>query len=444
MEMTLRNTEEAVICALLGEANRVPEVVRELTAEMFYTPEFGFIYSAIVALYERGEQPDVVTVDAQMRRTDGQQFEKMGGLSFIADGLMRIRHAENLPAYVSEVKHCYVLRRLVGLFTTLKANAAKAEADAPLILSEADAGLLAIREMQQMGKRSLRSFDETARQTMDYHSGRMEQSGGERCVMTGLTEFDRITGGMHPGELFVGAGRPGHGKSAVALQIALNAALRGKRVCLFSNEMNIIQMMNRVFAGNADVDANRLRLSELTSFDRQKMERLMAQWAELPLYINYTPANTVDNIRAQVMLQKNGTGCDLIIVDYLHLLEYAQKKGELLEQAIARNVRALKNLAGMAACPLLLLSQMNRNSENRADRFCVPQLSDLRDSGTIEQVADCVFFVYRPDKYGIVKDERTGEDLQGIGKLIVEKNRNGSTGTARFRFNTTFTRIENK
>jgi replicative DNA helicase len=439
---TSKLTEEAVICALLIETGKMPDVARELRAEMFHTPELGFIYTAMYALYERGEQPDILTVSAQMRRMDGVMYEKMGGINYIAPTLSCIRHAGNLLRYAAEVKRQYVLRCLEGLFTTLKARSVQAEADEKAILNDADAGLIAIRELEQMGQRSLQSITQVAAMTLDYHNGMAAQASGDRCVLTNIIAFDQITGGMHAGELFVCAGRPGHGKSAVAIQIAVNAALANKNVCFFSQEMSQVQIMNRLFTGQAGVDANRLRLSNLTSLDRQKMHSLCQCWEQLPLFLDYTPANTVANIRAQVMLKKKKDGCDLIVIDYLHMLDYQQTKSELLEQAIARNVRALKNLAGEAGCPLLLISQMNRNSENRSEKHGIPQLSDLRDSGTIEQVADCVFFVYRPDKYGILRDERSGEDLTGTGRLIVEKNRNGATGSASFHFNPTFTLLQ--
>ncbi|MCD8194357.1 MAG: DnaB-like helicase C-terminal domain-containing protein, partial [Tannerellaceae bacterium] len=254
-------------------------------------------------------------------------------------------------------------------------------------------------------------------------------------------EFDAITGGLHNGELYVGAGRPSDGKSAVALQIAMNAARAGKHVCFFSLEMTDTQIVNRLFAGQGNIDPAHLRISGLTEQEMQEMEELVEDWKTLPFYLNYTPSNNVETIRAQAMLQARKGRCDLVVVDYLHLLDMRPGKGETLEQVIARNIRALKRLANELDRPVLVLSQMNRASETRADRRHLPILSDLRDSGTIEQVADCVFFIYRPERHGVTKDENTGESLIGVGKLYIAKNRNGATGIARYRYNKSYTRI---
>jgi replicative DNA helicase len=205
--------------------------------------------------------------------------------------------------------------------------------------------------------------------------------------------------------------------------------------------MDPVQIMNRLFTGYAGVETSRLRRETPAERDFERMQELHDRWHDLPLHIDYTAGNSAGNIRAQAMLQKKRSGCDLIVVDYLHLLEHKPAKGETLEQAIARQVRFMKRIAYEAGCPLLLLSQMNRNVENRQEKMHMPQLSDLRDSGTIEQVADCVFFVYRPDRYGITKDAETGKPLRREGKLIVAKNRNGNTGIARFCYNDTFTQL---
>lgn len=157
--------------------------------------------------------------------------------------------------------------------------------------------------------------------------------------------------------------------------------------------------------------------------------------------LDYTVGATVEQIRAKVLLQCRLGKCDLVVVDYLHLLGGDRRKGETQEQMVGRNVRALKQLALDSNCPVLTVSQMNRACEARADKAYLPVMSDLRDSGTIEQVADCVAFIYRPERYGFTRDEKTGHSLVGVGKIYIAKNRNGSTGIARFRYNPSFTRI---
>jgi len=241
----------------------------------------------------------------------------------------------------------------------------------------------------------------------------------------------------------VEAGRPGDGKTAVAMHIAMNVAMAGKHVCFFSLEMTALQTLNRLFAGYAGIDANRLRISGANQADLGRMERLAEDFKKLPLYFDHTSGNSVANIRAQVKLQRRKKKCDLVVIDYLHLIQKERSKNETVDQAIGRIVEALKQLAQEENIPVLLLSQMNRNSVNRDGKLHLPELHDLRDSGVIEQVADCVYFVYIPLKNGVENDPVTGESLVDVGELWIKKVRNGSVGVARYRFNESYTLISN-
>lgn len=223
--------------------------------------------------------------------------------------------------------------------------------------------------------------------------------------------------------------------------MALNAARAGKSVCFFSLEMSSLQMLNRVLAGMTDVNPDHLRINKPTGREVEHLEEAALRLKDLPFYLDYTVGATVEQIRAKVLLQCRQGKCDLVVVDYLHLLGGDRRKGETQEQMVGRNIRALKQLALDSNCPVLTVSQMNRACEARADKAYLPVMSDLRDSGTIEQVADCVAFIYRPERYGFTRDDKTGHSLVGVGKIYIAKNRNGSTGIARFRYNPSFTRI---
>lgn len=260
-------------------------------------------------------------------------------------------------------------------------------------------------------------------------------------VKSGLAEFDYVTGGFYASELTIVAGRPSDGKTAVTLQMGLNAARAGRKVCFFSLEMSSVQMLNRVLAGMTDVPADHLRVDLPTPRDIEALEEAARRLKDLPFYLDYTAGSTVQTIRSKALLQCRKGQCDLIVVDYLHLLGDKRQKGETMEQLVGRNVQALKQLALDANCPVVCVSQMNRACEARADKAYIPVMSDLRDSGTIEQVADCVVFTYLPARHGITKDEVTGQSLLNVGKLYIVKNRNGTTGIARFRYNESFTRI---
>lgn len=439
---TADQVEEAVICCLLLTSEAILSVYPVLKAEMFSNPRLAFIYSAIRALYERGERADLVTTNTEMRRIDETHYLEMDGLSSLSDAMCRIRHTASLAHYVEEVKRLHMLRSLENLFISMKMKSSDFASGFMEIITETEQALLTLREKYSVGS-PIQQIGSLAREVLDLHRNRHENKTDNMRVLTGIEEFDYVTGGLHNGELSIEGGRPSDGKTAVAIQIAINAAEAGKHVCFFSLEMTGLQTMNRIFAGHAGVDANRLRIEGLTSADLERMERLAGNLHKLPLYFDYTSGNSVQNLRAQAMLQWRKGQCDLVVVDYLHLLEARVQRGETLEQIISRNIRALKGLAQEINRPVLVLSQMNRASEQRSDKAHIPELHDLRDSGTIEQVADCVFFVYRPERHGITHDEKTGESLHRVGKLYIQKNRNGSTGIARYRYNESYTRITN-
>ena len=233
---------------------------------------------------------------------------------------------------------------------------------------------------------------------------------------------------------------------------ALKEALGDDAACFYLQQPNYFgQIEDAKAAGEIvhaagakfvmDVNPDHLRINKPTGRELGQLEEAALRLKDLPFYLDYTVGATVEQIRAKVLLQCRLGKCDLVVVDYLHLLGGDRRKGETQEQMVGRNVRALKQLALDSNCPVLTVSQMNRACEARADKAYLPVMSDLRDSGTIEQVADCVAFIYRPERYGFTRDEKTGHSLVGVGKIYIAKNRNGSTGIARFRYNPSFTRI---
>ena len=439
---SVRQVEEAVICALLSSESAIWQVAPVLKPEMFSDPLLSFIYTAIRTLNDRREKADLVTTDLEMHRLNEKRWQEVNGIAAINTVMTQIRHTGNLKQYVEEVKRQYMLRLLATLFTTLQAKAHSFDSSYMALIEEAESSLLELREDGIAGKQISR-IGKTANDVLKMHRERLENGVDTMRIRTGIEEFDYVTGGLYKGELTVGAGRPGDGKTAVAMQIAVNAAMAGKHVCFFSLEMTALQTMNRLFAGYGGVDANHLRIDGANPDDLAKMEKMADEFQNLPLYFDHTSANSVENIRAQVMLQKRKKQCDLAVVDYLHLMKMENHGKDTVDQMIGRNIQGLKQLALDADIPILVLSQMNRNSVNRADKAHIPDLHDLRDSGVIEQVADCVYFVYIPEHYGITTDELTGESLHLVGKLYIRKTRNGSTGIARYRYNESYTRITN-
>lgn len=438
--LSLAEVEVALVCCLLTNVNALDLVSIVLRREMFADASLGFVFQAIMNLYAKGIQPDMVLVEAEMRRMDEGRWKELGGLSFLLAAMLNVRHSSNVLHYAQEIKRQYTLRCLSQLFIMLNVKSSAFEADPEGVISEAEDALLKLRT-EMVGSDPIRAVGDLASEAVAWHRERLDGSFDRNRIRSGMSEFDYVTGGFHQGELSVLAGHSSDGKTAVALHIAVQAARSGKHVCLFSLEMSHLQMLNRILAGATDVDPDHLRISGLTTSDLEKLEKAGKDMKNLPLYIDYKACNTLADIRSKVMLKRKKGECDFVVLDYLHLLTSVRQKNENQEQVVGRNITALKQLALDADCPVLVVSQVNRASEQRPDKSRIPIMSDLRDSGTIEQVADCVFFVYRPERYGIFKDEHTGESLVDVGKLYIVKNRNGATGIARFRYNASFTKI---
>lgn len=439
---TIEMTEAAVVSCVMSAESAIWQVYPVLKPEMFSHPDIAFVYAAAYSLHKKGLKTDLVGIDTEMRCLDEKHWKAINGVAVLNGWMVQMRHTANLMQYAEEVKRRYMLRQLSALFTGLMGKANEFETSYVDLIGEAEKQLLEMREHFTVG-RPLQPIGKVAALVCEMHRERLEKGVDNMRILTGLEEFDYVTGGLYNGELTVEAGRPGDGKTAVAMHIAMNVALSGKHVCFFSLEMTELQTLNRLFAGYADIDANRLRVSGANQADLGRMERLTKDFERLPLYFDHTPGNSVENIRAQVKLQRRKKKCDLVVVDYLHLVKRERLQNETMDQVIGRIMEALKKLAVEENVPVLVLSQMNRNSVNRGEKLHLPELHDLRDSGVIEQVADCVYFIYIPSKNGVSKDVKTGESLADVGELWIRKTRNGSTGVARYRFNDSYTVVSN-
>lgn len=438
----MTNVEKILICSLLTSVDAPLLVIPKVRKEMFTDKALGFVYGTIEELVNEGIQPGMAAVEAKMRFLNDALYKELNGLSFLLADMLNVRHDENVELYAEEVRRQYMLRCLAQLFVTMNIKCGKSDAMPLDLISEAERSLLDLRQEMTEGE-PMRTVGELAADALLWHQKRMDAANDETRILTDIDELDYVTGGLHRGELTVLGGRPSDGKTAVALHIAVNAAKAGKHICLFSLEMSDLQLLNCILAGMTDVDPDHLRVSGLTEEELEKLKEAGKKLKNLSLYIDYTPCCTVGDIRAKVMLKKKQGECDLVVIDYLHLLASLRQKNDTQDLLVGRNVAALKQLSLEADCPVLLVSQMNRACEGRADKSQIPVMSDLRDSGTIEQVADCVMFVYRPDKHDIFKDERTGESTIGVGRLYIVKNRNGATGIARYRYNPSYTKITN-
>ena len=436
----LECTEHAILSTLIIAPHLMVDTISELRPEMFSMPRYAFAFEAICNLYRRGEQLDLITLNNEMRILNEVHWRATEGVKPLHETLAQNLSLDAYPQYLREVKRCFLLRALHALFTTQQSKASCIETDYEALISETENALLTLRT-DGLAVEPYQPIATVAKQVLAVHRKQYETGEDLLKIPSGIAELDRLTGGLHCGELTVVGGRPSDGKTSVAMHIAIEVASAGYSVCFNSLEMTQMQTMNRYFIGYAAVASEHIRKSGITAEDLARMEQLTEELAPTPLFFNHAPSNSVDKIRAQVMQQCRKGQCQLLIVDYLQLLQKELARNETMDIVVGRITSSLKRIAEEANIPVILVSQLNRNSENRQGNGQQPEIHDLRDSGNIEQVADNIIFVYNPMRHGITHDKETGFSYHNAGILAVKKCRNGSTGTARFKRNESFTRL---
>ena len=434
--------EQAVIAGLLSSPDAIFDVRDRLRAEMFSHSGIRFVYEAILSLVEAGKGVDMLTVEDEMRRLDSAMYGKLDGLLFLSEMLLDVRNDSHIRIHTDELVRCYTLRQLVNGLREKEVQAVQPSADVAVLLAGVEELAGSLRgeltrssSMEDAGKVAARVLEKS------YQEQTEREAGISKQIRTGLRDLDTLTGGLYPGELIVIPGRPSMGKSAVALWMALQAARQGKAVAFFSVEMSKEDNVMRLLSMLSGIDADRIRFKGTNQSERVRLEAARKELDRLPITIEYCGSDTVEDIRAKAQVLYKQDKLALLFIDYLNLINIVVSKTNLQETtdlALGNITRKIKLMAEEMQIPVVLLAQMNRESDHRqAPHF--PVLSDLRNSGAIEQIADVVIFVYRAEKYNIFYDPKTKEDLRGIGLLMVAKNRNGATGVAKFRYNPAMT-----
>ncbi len=423
------DAERSVLGAMLIEADSLNEVATSLVPEDFYRPAHRLIFEAILALFDRNEPIDEVTVRGQLNATGF--LADCGGGAYLAGLSDSVPTAANIGHYAQIVRDRSMGRRLISAATAIATEVYEGKASVELLLDEAESKIFEVTS-----KRSTRAFlplKEVVKDAFKLIEKRYERKEAITGVPTGFIDFDKMTAGFQPADLIILAGRPSMGKTALALNMAQHAALRAQTsVALFSLEMSAEQLVMRMLTSEARVDASRLRGGFLKDSDWPKLAKAAGALAEAPVYIDDTGALTILEMRAKSRRLQAEKGLGLIIVDYLQLMH---GRAESREREISEISRGLKALAKELSIPVMALSQLNRSLEQRQDKR--PMLSDLRESGAIEQDADVICFVYR-DEYYNEESEQKGE-----AEIIIGKQRNGPTGTVHVRFMNEYTRFEN-
>lgn len=434
--------EQAVIAGLLVSPEAIFDVADRLQPDMFSDNRTGFVYRAVLSLMASGTAVDMLTVENETRRLDNGLYIQLNGLSFLSDMLLDVRSDAHIRIHADELVRCYTLRQLVNELKKKETEAQLPSADVTALLTGIEDlagslrdGMAHVSSMENAGAVAARVLDKSYREQALLESGEISR------LFFGLHDLDTMTGGLYKEELTVVAGRPSMGKSAVALWMALHQARQGTAVAYFSVEMSKEQNVMRLLSMISGVNADSLRFKGTTASDRARLEEAKKELERLPLTLEYCGSDTIEDMRAKAQsLHKKGW-LGVLYIDYLNLINIILSKNDLQETtdlALGNIARKAKLMAEEIKIPVVLLAQLNRDVDRRQGSH-FPMLSDLRNSGAIEQVADGVIFVYRAEKYNIFYDPKTKEDLRGVGMLLVAKNRNGATGIAKFRYNPAMT-----
>jgi replicative DNA helicase len=425
--------EEAVLGALMLEKDALSSVIDVLKPEVFYDVRHQKIFSTIAILFEKTSPVDILTVTAQLRQQG--ELEMIGGAYYITELTNRVASAANIEYHSRIIIQKYIQRELIRISTDVISMAYEDSADVLEMLDKAEKNLFEIA--QNNLRRDSRKMDDLVHEALKDIEALKDKKDGLTGVASGFTDLDRMTSGWQKSDLVIIAARPAMGKTAFVLSCARNAAVDfDKPVVVFSLEMSSVQLVNRLISGETEIEQEKIRKGTLEEWEWQQIHSKIGRLEAAPLIIDDTPSLNIFEFRAKCRRLKSQHDIQLIIIDYLQLMQgKAEGKGGggNREQEIGSISRALKTVAKELNVPVIALSQLSRAVENRPGGSKRPMLSDLRESGSIEQDADMVLFLYRPEYYGLDVDE-DNNPTQGVGEVIIAKHRNGETGRVRLKF----------
>lgn len=433
--------EEAVLGSLLIDGEAVHRVAPFLRPDDFYRERNRWVYEACLALAERGEAINQVTVASELARRG--RLEPVGGHAFLSHLIAAVPTSVHVDHYARLVVRASLLRRLIEAGREITALGYQAPADPEEALARAEEVLFRVRTRQP--GRGFQHIREVLDRYLEETAPAPTPQRSTAPLHTGFHDLDQLLGGLQRSDLIILAGRPGLGKSSLALNIARNVAEYGAVVAIFSLEMSAEQMALRLLASEAGVDGHRLRLGLYSEAEEQRIVSAIGTLSDLPIYIDDTPMQSIVEIRSKARRLHLEQGLDLVLVDYLQLVRGSNPRVENRVQEVSEVSRSLKGLARDLGVALIAVSQLSRAVEARQSHR--PQLSDLRESGSIEQDADVVLFIYREDLYTTPEEwERRHPDRpypRNIAEVIVAKHRHGPLGTVELRFVDRFARFEN-
>jgi replicative DNA helicase len=431
--------EKAVLGAMMLEKNAVTDTIDILSSESFYDPKHQYIFGVIQELFGSSKPIDILTVTDQLKKNG--ELEAAGGAAYISQLTSRVASTAHVEYHARVISEKYIKRELIRMSNEVMKEAYDDTNDVFDVLNKAEGDLFKIAE-NNMGK-SVDLMQNVVREAIEEIEKASQNSDGISGVPTGFYELDKLTAGWQRSDMIVLAARPAMGKTAFVLSMARNTAVDfNMGVAIFSLEMSSVQLVKRLIASETRLSAEKLRKGDLRDDEFQQLHTRIGKLAKAPIYIDDTPGISIFDLRAKCRRLKMQHNIDMVIIDYLQLMTAGGSKGQgNREQEISSISRSIKEIAKELNVPIIALSQLSRSVEQRGgDKK--PVLSDLRESGAIEQDADIVSFIYRPEYYGFLTDEE-GNSNAGIGEIIIAKHRNGALDSIRLRFIKEYARFDN-
>ena len=419
--------EESVLGACFLTKYAMQKAIESVSPEDFYDEKNKKIFTSIIELADESTPLDLTTLTAKLQKKN--ELKEVGGVEYLTEVVNFVPTASNIDYYINIVQESSILRRLITTAEEIASDGYNTDETVNEILDNSEKKILDIVKNRKSTEfRNIKDVLQKTEANLEFLAENKNEITG---LATGLYDFDRVTTGLHPGELIIIAARPAMGKTAFALNIAANAAkIQDKAVAVFNLEMPAEQLATRIISSLGQIDGYKLRTGKLLNEDWKRVNEAMSQLSGTNLMIDDTAGITIGEIRAKCRrLASSEQGLSLIVIDYLQLISGGKNYGVNRQQEVSDISRSLKTLALELNVPIIALSQLSRSVETREDKR--PIMSDLRESGSIEQDADIVAFLYRDDYYN--KEART-EDNNSISELIIGKHRNGSTATIELLF----------
>jgi replicative DNA helicase len=431
--------EKAVLGALMVDKDAYSIVCEILRPESFYEPRNQMIYSAVQKLSIEEKPVDILTVTEELSRMG--TLEEVGGPMYITELSGRVATSAHVEYHARIIAQKFLARQLISFAGGVETKAYDETKDTDELMQEAEGELFALSQKNM--KKDYTQIDPVLGEAMDMLKKAAAQKGGLSGLTSGFYKLDDMTSGWQNSDLIIVAARPAMGKTAFALSMAKNMAVdNGIPVALFSLEMSNVQLVNRLIVNTCDIPGNKIKSGQLDPNDWKRLDARIKLLMGAPMYVDDTPSLSVFELRTKARRLVREHGIKMIMIDYLQLMNASGTKFGSRQEEVSTISRSLKGLAKELNIPIIALSQLNRGVEQRDGEGKKPQLSDLRESGAIEQDADMVLFIHRPEYYRIYQDGN-GNDLHGMAQIIIAKHRNGAVGDVMLRFKSEMARFMN-